>query len=55
MKKKIIMAVIFSLLIIITASFIASFSSETGEVSGGRSDKIIEMIAKVTISDYDSF
>ena len=54
MKKKIIMAVIFALLIIITASFIASFSSETGEVSGGRSDKIIEMIAKVTISDYDS-
>ena len=54
MKKKIIMAVIFSLLIIITASFIASFSSETGEVSGGRSDKIIEMIAKVTVRDYDS-
>ena len=54
MKKKIIMAVIFSLLIIITASFIASFSSETGEVSGGRSDKVIEMIAKVTVRDYDS-
>ena len=54
MKKKIIMAVIFSVLIILTASIIASFSSETGEVSGGRSDKIIEMIAKVIISDYDS-
>lgn len=54
MKKKIIMAVIFSLLILLTAIFIAGFSSENGEISGGRSDKIIEMIAKVITRDYDT-
>ena len=54
MKKKIIIASIFCILIIFTAIAIASFSSETGEISGGRSDKIIEIMARAVTKDYDS-
>ena len=53
MKKRYILAIIFGVLVLATAIAIFGFSSETGDKSGGRSDKVIDIIAHVFIKDYD--
>ena len=52
MKKRYILAILFGVLILVTAILIFSFSSESGEKSGGRSDKVIDILANVFIRDY---
>ena len=54
MKKRYILGIVFGILIIATAIAIFSFSSETGTESGGRSDKVIDILAHILIPDYDS-
>lgn len=53
MKKRYILAIIFGVLVFATAIAIFGFSSETGDKSGGRSDKVIDFIANIIIRDYD--
>ena len=52
MKKRYILAIVFGVLVLVTAIAIFGFSSETGDKSGGRSDKVIDFIANIIISDY---
>lgn len=54
MKKRYILGIVFGILIIATVIAIFSFSSENGVESGGRSDKVIDILANILISDYDS-
>ena len=53
MKKRYILAIVFGVLVLATAIAIFGFSSETGDKSGGRSDKVIDIIARIVIKDYE--
>ena len=54
MKKRYILGIIFGILIIATVIAIFSFSSENGTESGGRSDKVIDILAHIFIRDYEN-
>lgn len=53
MKKRYIFSIIIGILIVLMAVIIFSFSSESGDVSGSRSDGVIDFIANIFIDDYE--
>lgn len=53
MKKRYIFSIIIGILVLLVAVIIFSFSSESGEVSGSRSDGVLDFIAGIFIDDYE--